>query len=289
MMAARTATPSPPSKRVPSDSNSETESEVSADSSSSTIKEEPDTEEEEATRHNALTSFLDDDEDTVARRRNDLIDCLPPSILTVPRAIKTIEIMPMSAEEVLAEATRSGALKWIKKLIPQVEDDKYDAVLDAIKRGRIPVLKMLFPKFGCSYTIEASVTTAGCGHLVILSKILHESRQYPIAIRHEASWKALSEAAANGHLPVVKFAMDQAIEYVDWSVLVAYTPASRLSDALSRVISGRHRSVVKAFLDPSRFHWTVSTAFEQAHRGRHFQSFSKIRGRRMWRFESSLE
>ncbi|KAJ8555036.1 hypothetical protein ON010_g9447 [Phytophthora cinnamomi] len=123
--------------------------------------------------------------------------------------------------------------------------------------------------------VDAAVAAAATGQLIVVELLLleiesdnnregeiYEESDYDSGSdepmpSHDAAWRVLDEASGRGHLGVVKFAANYALQSV-------YEPAHAFCDALSLAIAGGHLEVVRFLLEPGRYMWQYAKALELA-------------------------
>ncbi|KAE9284152.1 hypothetical protein PF008_g27228 [Phytophthora fragariae] len=208
---------------------------------------------------------------------------LPSRVMALSNVVERIEELALTPEESLEEAVRTGQVQLLSELATDFTGDVSGAVLAAARSGRTDMLEILLAsqteyfydeETGCKYdeeeeygqfVAEAAVAASREGHLEAV-RLLHDIVYYHDD-RYETLWKILEEAAASGHVHVVKYAVDSLRDVGDDEFMDCTADRTwKNCRALSLAISGGHVDVVEVLLDdgaPSGV-WDVKDAFEQA-------------------------
>ncbi|KAE8970759.1 hypothetical protein PR002_g27017, partial [Phytophthora rubi] len=177
----------------------------------------------------------------------------------------------MTPQEALVEAVTRNQARDLHDVLCRFECDSSDAFVVAAGFGNQVAMRLL--RSGIEYLDElevlatAAAAAAKNGMLSAAKYLILEfehSFQEPVDERNayyqfdDATWVVMDEAAAEGHLDVVKFGVGHAVK----SDLVASSPFG--SDALYCAACRGHADVVRFLLDQPTFGWKLDAAFEKA-------------------------
>ncbi|KAF1792761.1 hypothetical protein GQ600_22059 [Phytophthora cactorum] len=166
--------------------------------------------------------------------------------------------MLMCPEEAAINVAATNQLLWIDRLLESFDGDLADAISNASANGHVDMIKRLLHKIE-----EREKQT-----LFALPFL----REVALRKMYRATWQVLDEAATNGYLDVVNFAMDYATE---WGY-VELCAASGTGDALTRAIEGYHDDVATYLLGVCRIQWDLKSAYEKAIEGQRPELVERI-------------
>lgn len=176
------------------------------------------------------------------------------------------------------EATETGDLDWLKKLLPTFCYDHLTVFKCAAQYGNLALVKWLTSEirshagwkeegkldyYAPGILKEATMSATYNGHREIVNFLLLEIEtnadgEDEDEELNELAWKVLKTAAYAGYLDVVKCAAEYA------HVRASTGPTSEYSKALTNAIDHGHFEVVSFLINHRQYHWDLKRAFEQA-------------------------
>ncbi|EGZ19227.1 hypothetical protein PHYSODRAFT_327530 [Phytophthora sojae] len=196
---------------------------------------------------------------------------LPPEIIALPHAMETINRLAMTPQEALVEAVMRNQACDLHHVLQRFRCESSDTFVVAAGFGNQVAMRLLRDEIEYRDELEVLATAAAAaaknGRLNAANYLLGEfehSFQEPVDERNayyrvdDATWVVMDEAAAEGHLDVVKLGVAHALE----SKYVALSPCG--SDALYCAVCGGHADVVRYLLGQNLFGWKLDAALEKA-------------------------
>ncbi|KAG2970686.1 hypothetical protein PC119_g23583 [Phytophthora cactorum] len=192
----------------------------------------------------------------------------PDKISALVHVLESIDELLMRPEEVAIKFAATNQLLWIDRLLESLDGDLADAIS---KREKQTANERDDSEESNCDSDESSDDNEEFsdiddseddrdGHSEDEEMIAGSSAD-EVALRkmYRATWQVLNEAATNGHLDVVNFAMDYATE---WGYVELYA-ASGTCDALTRAIEGYHDDVATYLLGVCRIQWDLKSNEKQ--------------------------
>ncbi|KAG7379476.1 hypothetical protein PHYPSEUDO_008550 [Phytophthora pseudosyringae] len=201
----------------------------------------------------------------------------PAKIVALPHILTLIDELLMAPQEAAKAAATTSQAGWLRELLLRFGRSivNTEMLTVAAADGHEEVVKALLPALACTHyqknadlhkRILAAVVIAGeKGHLGILKLLLPETK---LEIFHEYDSRklevvtviqqAIDKAAGHGHVDVVKFIAQHALEKQYKRTLESS------SKALSCAIAGGNSHVTEFLLSLDGFRWNMAHALDMA-------------------------